>query len=212
MLPSHAIALAEARSCLAALADTAVTFQASVDYERVLLQLDWIHGDDVPGLDASGLTDDRNALFSTAEAAIEELVDFDVDALQIELVLAISDDVSRAPRPPGQRPPARSMTVATVRRKQCGVTPWTPASARALRKRRPSLFVSSGVWLRLKKIRCSGSSEAAHRRRLESRRLQGRHRSSLRWSGRPDRHVTPPASTTATRRPPGPTQDRRRLR
>jgi hypothetical protein len=89
MPPSHAIALAEARSCLAALADTAVTFEASVEYERVLLQLDWIHGDDVPGLDPSGLTDDRNALFSTAESAIEELVDVDVDALQVELVLAM---------------------------------------------------------------------------------------------------------------------------
>jgi len=86
---SHAIALAEARSYVAALADTAVTFEASADYERVLLQLDWIHGDDVPGLDASGLTDDRNVLFSIAESAIEELVDFDVDALQIELVLAM---------------------------------------------------------------------------------------------------------------------------
>jgi hypothetical protein len=35
------------------------------------------------------------------------------------------------------------------------------ASARAIRKRRRTLFVSSGVVLRLKKIRCSGSSEAA---------------------------------------------------
>jgi hypothetical protein len=89
MLPSHAIALTEARSCLAALADTALTFEASVEYERVLLQLDGIHGDDVPGLDPSDLTDDRHALFSTAESAIEELVDFAVDALQIELVLAM---------------------------------------------------------------------------------------------------------------------------
>ena len=89
MLLSHAIALTEARSHVAALADTAVTFEASVEYERVLLQLDWIHGDDVPGLDASGLTDDRNVLFSIAESAIEELVDFDVDALRIELVLAM---------------------------------------------------------------------------------------------------------------------------
>ena len=89
MLRSHATALTEARSCLAALADTAVSFEASVEYERVLLQLDWIHGDDVPGLDESGLTGDPNELFSNAESAIEELVDFDVDALQIELVLAM---------------------------------------------------------------------------------------------------------------------------
>ena len=89
MLVSHAIALAEARSCLAALADTAVTFEASIEYERVLLRLDGIHGDDVPGLDASGRTDDRTVLYSSAESAIEELVDFAVDALQIELVLAM---------------------------------------------------------------------------------------------------------------------------
>jgi hypothetical protein len=68
---------------------------------------------------------------------------------------------ARAFRWPGSAPPARSMTAATVRRKECGVTPWMPASARAIRKRRRTLFVSSGVWLRLKKIRCSGSSEAA---------------------------------------------------
>ena len=89
MLLSHAIALAEARSCLAALADTAVTFEASVEYERVLLQLDWIHGDDVPGLDPSGLTGDRDVLFSIAESAIDELVDYGIDALQIELMLAM---------------------------------------------------------------------------------------------------------------------------
>jgi hypothetical protein len=89
MLLSHATALTEARSCLAALADTAVSFEASVEYERVLLQLDGIHGDHVPGLDASGRTGDRDMLFSLAESAIDELVDFAVDALQVELVLAM---------------------------------------------------------------------------------------------------------------------------
>lgn len=89
MLLSYAITLAEARSYVAALADTARTFEGSVEYERVLLQLDWIHGDDVPGLDTSGLTDDREVLFTVAETAIEELIDFGSDALQIELVLAM---------------------------------------------------------------------------------------------------------------------------
>ena len=89
MLLSHAITLAEARSYVAALADTAQTFEGSVEYERVLLQLDWIHGADVPGLDTSGLTDDREVLFTVAETAIEELIDFGSDALQIELVLAM---------------------------------------------------------------------------------------------------------------------------
>src|SRR5215217_8041018 len=50
MLLAHARALAEVRSYLAALADTAGTFEASLEYDRVLLQLDAIHGDDTPAL------------------------------------------------------------------------------------------------------------------------------------------------------------------
>ena len=88
MLLAHAVALAEARSYVAALADHACTFDASVEYERVLLQLDWIHGDDTPALDTTGLTDDRDVLFAVATSAIEELADcHGVDGLQIELVL-----------------------------------------------------------------------------------------------------------------------------
>ena len=91
MLLAHAITLAEARSYVAALADLARTFDASVEYERVLLQLDWIHGDEFPGLDTTGLTDDRDVLYAVAESAIEELADHGVDALQVELVLDMLD-------------------------------------------------------------------------------------------------------------------------
>ena len=88
MLLAHAITLAEARSYVAALADVARTFDASVEYERVLLQLDWIHGDDTPALDTTGLTDDRDVLFAVATSAIEDLADCHrMDGLQIELVL-----------------------------------------------------------------------------------------------------------------------------
>ncbi len=87
MLLAHALTLAEARSYVAALADLAQTFDASVEYERVLLQLDFIHGDDTPALDTAGLTDDRDVLFSVAASSIEELLDHGVDGLQIELVL-----------------------------------------------------------------------------------------------------------------------------
>ena len=88
MLLAHAITLAEARSYVAALTDLARTFDASVEYERVLLQLDWIHGDDTPALDTAGLTDDRDVLFAVATSSIEELADYHgVDGLQIELVL-----------------------------------------------------------------------------------------------------------------------------
>lgn len=91
MLLAHAITLAEARSYVAALADLARTFDASVEYERVLLQLDWIHGDEFPGLDTTGLTDDRDALYAVAESAIEELADHGIDALQVELFLDMLD-------------------------------------------------------------------------------------------------------------------------
>ena len=87
MLFAHAVALAEARSYVAALADHACTFDASVEYERVLLQLDWIHGDDSPALN-DVFTDQGDVLYTAAEAAIEELADYHgVDSLQIELVL-----------------------------------------------------------------------------------------------------------------------------
>ena len=87
MLLAHALTLAEARSYVAALADLAQTFEASIDYERVLLQLDFIHGDETPALDTAGLTDDREILFSVAASSIEALLDHGVDGLQIELVL-----------------------------------------------------------------------------------------------------------------------------
>ena len=91
MLLAHAVTLAEARSYVAALADLTRNFDASVEYERVLLQLDWIHGDEFPGLDTTGLTDDRDVLYAVAESAIEELADHGVDALQVELVLDMLD-------------------------------------------------------------------------------------------------------------------------
>ncbi len=53
MLLAHAVALAEARTYIAALADLAVSADASLAYERTLLYLDAIHGDDVPTLDRS---------------------------------------------------------------------------------------------------------------------------------------------------------------
>lgn len=83
------LALAEARTYIAALTDLAVSLEASLAYERILLFLDSIHGDDVPALDSSGLIEDRTALYVVAKSAIEELVDHGADALQVELVLAM---------------------------------------------------------------------------------------------------------------------------
>lgn len=90
MLLSHAITLAEARSHLAALARRAFNDEASAEYERVLLQLDFIHGDYIPGVSD---VDDESAdvLYAIAVQAIEDLMAHGVDALQVELLLDMLD-------------------------------------------------------------------------------------------------------------------------
>jgi hypothetical protein len=99
MLLAHAATLTEARSYIAALADHARTVDASSAYERALLELDWIHGDDAPALDTYGLTDDRHILMAVATSAVEQLADYGVDDLQIELLLAALDDARALDEP-----------------------------------------------------------------------------------------------------------------
>ncbi|QLQ11760.1 MAG: hypothetical protein HZY75_06275 [Nocardioidaceae bacterium] len=84
--------LAEARAYIAALADQTTIFDASVAYERVLLHLDAIHGDDSPPLDMAGLTDDRDVLYAIARSAITELLAHGVESLQVELVLDMLEE------------------------------------------------------------------------------------------------------------------------
>lgn len=86
MLLAHALTLGEARSYVAALADNALTIDASIEYDRVLLQIDFIHGDLIPAI-APVLVTDRDVLFTVAEAAIEDLIEHGIDGLTIELVL-----------------------------------------------------------------------------------------------------------------------------
>lgn len=92
MLLPHALILAKARSYLAALADHADSIDASSAYERVLIELDRLHGDESPGLDADGICADRANLFAAASSAIEALEKYGVDALNLELVLAKLED------------------------------------------------------------------------------------------------------------------------
>jgi len=92
MLLAHATTLARARSCLAALADNAGAIDASSAYERALIDLDRIYGDDVPALDTLGFPDDHDALIEVAVSAIEGLATYGVDDLHIELVLAAIAD------------------------------------------------------------------------------------------------------------------------
>jgi len=92
MLLTHAYLIAEARSCLAVLADSAPSFEESYAYDHALLELDGVLGDEGPGcseLDAA----DRADLRARAECAIEGLVEFGADALRIELLLASLDDI-----------------------------------------------------------------------------------------------------------------------
>ena len=88
MLLTHAVVLAEARSYLAALADRARSFDASMEYERVLLQLDSIHGGLVPP--TTGVpTTDPTILYEIASDAIESLAKYDVDKVDLEICLAM---------------------------------------------------------------------------------------------------------------------------
>ena len=88
MLLAHAVVLGQARSYVAALADAALTIDASIEYDRVLLQIDFIHGDYVPGISPVPIAD-RDVLFDVAESAIEDLAGHGLDSLTVELVLAM---------------------------------------------------------------------------------------------------------------------------
>ena len=99
MLLAHAVTLVEARSCIAALADQARTIEASSAYERALIELDRIHGDDVPALGPVGNTDDPDFLLSVAVSAVEQLAIYGVDALHIELLLASLADARAMDEP-----------------------------------------------------------------------------------------------------------------
>jgi hypothetical protein len=98
MLLSHAVLYAEARSYLAALADAAPDFDASLEYERVLLQLDWLHGGQIPPITVvpSG---DPDALYNVASTAIGNLERHAVDQLDLELCLAMLDAAWALDRP-----------------------------------------------------------------------------------------------------------------
>lgn len=88
MLLAHAIALCEARSYLAALADTARTVEGSIAYERVLLQLDLVHNDQAPAHQTLSRILPTAELCRLAVTSIEALVGHGVDALDVELVIA----------------------------------------------------------------------------------------------------------------------------
>lgn len=85
MTLAYAIALAEARSCLAALADAATGFDESVYFEHLLLDLDSLHPDG-PGL--SPMLGSKDDLLDRLEAAVDKMLDLGGDGLQLEFLLA----------------------------------------------------------------------------------------------------------------------------
>lgn len=92
MLSDYTATLAEARTCIAALADRATSIEASCAYERTLLYLDAIHGDAAPALEPAPALENHDALQLQAEAAVEGLLKHGIDALQVEMLLAMLDD------------------------------------------------------------------------------------------------------------------------
>jgi len=88
MLLKHAIELAEARSYLVALADHALSFDGSMEYERVLLELDELHGGVFPPI-TEVPTGDPVVLYRVAYHAIAGLEAYDLDAFGLELCLAM---------------------------------------------------------------------------------------------------------------------------
>ncbi len=85
MTLAYAAALAEARSCLAALADTATDFDESANFERLLLDLDSLHPD---GPALYPLAENRAALLRRLEVTVDRILDLGGDGLFLELLLA----------------------------------------------------------------------------------------------------------------------------
>jgi len=99
MTLAHAYAIAEARSCLAALADNARSVEASIEYDRLLIHLDGIVDDYVAGIWALDEADPER-LLARLDVAVEELVACGLDCLSAELLLdmAIGAGESSEPR------------------------------------------------------------------------------------------------------------------
>ena len=86
MLLLHAYCLAEARSCLAALADLAESTALSAAYERLLIDLDVLTADAGPAtFSLDGVT--QEDLVQRAEGALNGLTVFGVDSLGVEVLI-----------------------------------------------------------------------------------------------------------------------------
>lgn len=91
MLLAHAIVIAEARSYIAALADTATTAPGAVAYDRALIYLDSAYGDAVPAL-TDVPVGDPPTLYRLVQQAVTDLGTYGLDPLHIELAHAYLAD------------------------------------------------------------------------------------------------------------------------
>lgn len=91
MLLTHAIAIAEARSYIAALDDNARTVRGSVGYDQALIYLDASLGDDLPATIEIRI-EDPEVLHRLAVQAVTDLATHGLDPLHIELALAYIAD------------------------------------------------------------------------------------------------------------------------
>ena len=81
---AYAIALAEARSCLAVLADAAHDIYESSHYERLLIELDGLHP---VGPALSPIHGTKDELLDRLEAAVDLMLDLGGDGLGLEPLL-----------------------------------------------------------------------------------------------------------------------------
>lgn len=88
MTLAYSTALAEARSCLAALADTASDIYESSHFERLLVDLDWLHPF---GPALSPVAGAKAELLDRFEAAVDQMIDLGGDGLSLELLLVDGD-------------------------------------------------------------------------------------------------------------------------
>ena len=86
---AYAIALAEARSCLAALADAAPDICESSHYERLLIELDGLHP---VGPALSPIHGTKHELLAGLEVAVDQMISLGDDGLSLELLLVRAFD------------------------------------------------------------------------------------------------------------------------
>lgn len=89
MTLAYAIALTEARSCLAALADRATDVYESSHYDRLLIDLDGLHPWGPALWPMSGT---KAELLDWLESAVDRMLDLGGDGLSLELLLMSAKD------------------------------------------------------------------------------------------------------------------------